>query len=370
MIRFVDGFDFCSVVGSEYKYIVPPSFKQVFMRDGRAGPPSRCIEIANTAFGETDWTCNIPGAALSTAGFHMNLKIGPNRFMFCDWYVFGSVLAIRLLANGHLQFLHVPSGTILDTTAAPLVLDQWYTAECKVVFGTSGSAEMRLDQATVLSVPHFNFGAVANISSVTHRWQVFGPPSLFVDDYVVWDGQPGNISDFIGPLRVTSLLPIDDAFLSWVPSSGAVAYAMVNDNLGRAGGSPDGSGTYITPATRAQLFDMQPPPCFGRNLAVVENIAMIPNGADRSVDGVVQLGAHLYTLGSPTTTGNVYRTYQAISEMSPDTGDYWTDVEIANGWWGVRAPATDPTRVTAFYLEKVTSLSNLPYNCGGGNYAY
>lgn len=388
MIRFVDGFDVCEYNQVALKYEgYDQGFDQGFVTGGRDGA-GNSMEILNTGFGEVSYTKILDPQ--SRWGFHADVQFAGSHFATVDWYLIAAVdpgtgavvpiLTLRILPSGLMSIMQSATGVAIATTSTPITANAWHTIEFRCDF--PGQAVLKIDgtQAASGSVG----SGVALPSRLTFRWQVFGPPSIIVDNYVIFDGQGSSFTDFLGRVRVTSLLPTADVQTAWTPSAGAGAYAKVNDAFGTPHGAPDGDWGYISPASAAdQLFDVQPSPCFGLNFAVAANVCARPGSGDQSLSVICQLSRTRQVLGTVTFTpvGQVnpnadaaltnYFTQQVIAEENPDTGDVWIDAQITNAWFGLRAlTANQPIRVSAFYLEKVTSLAGLPYTCGGGSYAF
>lgn len=379
MLRFIDGFDECTTGGVALKYnAFFSNFLQISMVAGRYA--QQALYIQNTGFGETDLYTSF-SSGISTLGFHASLNFAapantpiPGGVPFYRFQTGSSNvnLGIQTRADGRFDVVN-RNGIIVGTsTNAAITINTWYTLECKASFGPGGSIELRLNGATILKILSADFGP-ANPDRCGFRWQNFGQIGPVLDDYVLYDGvaAAGDINDFTGPVQVTSILPIADAPTAWAPSSGAVCYAMVNDSPSTPGGSPDGDSTYISPTgTAAQLFQFAASPCFGLNLALAINMCARPTAGTVGLSGVCQLSGGVLTLGTVSVVPPAsYQTYQVISVTNPEKGGVWIDGDINSGTFGVKYVAS-AQRVTAVYLEKITSLTPQPYSCGGGNYSF
>ncbi len=384
MLRFVSGFDTFDPGKVRNKFnLWSGSFDQDILLPGRDGE-GFAFCILNTAFGDANYTQGFPDAQILW-GFHADFKVakvgtGATFPTSVDWFRFGSStagvqLSLRVIAYladgpyaGRLQIIDA-GGNLIATSPTSITMDQWYTLEAKATFNsTSCLCEIRLNGAAWFTGGYSSGGPV---DQLTFRWQAFGPPSLALDNLVYYDGQAG-MNTFTGRLRVTSMLPVSDVRAGWAPVPGPSEYGMVNDFVGRAGGSDDGDLTYITPGGSLidQLFNFARVDCFGKILGLAVNACMRPAGGFFPVRFLCQPAAILYTLGTLTPTSTDYRTLQAVAEASPASGATWIAGEINGSYFGVGAPAAALVRVTAVYLEVVTSLEDLPYECGIGPYSF
>ena len=173
----------------------------------------------------------------------------------------------------------------------------------------------------------------------------------------------------LGPARVTTLLPISDAAGVWGAVPGPTRFSAVDDRFGDPSGYPDGDSSYISPTTGSQLFtvgatDGTPSPCYGRVLGVMVNVCLSGSG---SVDVIVVQQSTPTTVGTITATGG-YHTRQVFVPLSLVSGTFWNDAEINGTFWGLGNASG--VRVTQMFLEKVVSLRNVPYSCGGGSYSF
>lgn len=377
MIRFLDGVDLCSgTLEVAFKYVTTGG-GQGFPRSGRDGAGSS-FAIVNTGFGVLRYAAALSAQPL--LGFHADIMISREGttnnittpielFQFADSV--GVLCSVRIHSDFHLDLYNDSTAGIIASYASPLSLDTWYTLECKASFAGAG-VTLRLNGANVASgVASF----ARQADRVSWGWEHFGPPSLRIDNFVVWDGQTAagdTTIDFVGRCRVTSLLPQSDLATFWTPSTGLVAWNMVNDPVGKAVGNPapDSDTTYIAPAGSIdQLFGIQNPECFGLNMALALNACARQTAAGQTLNLVGQLSGGLITFATLALTTS-YKTGQGLKALNPDTSDVWKDSQIANGSFGVEAGIGAPLRVTCFYLEKLTTLLAVPFDCGGGSYSF
>jgi hypothetical protein len=392
VIRLTDGFDLCSYFGAALKYNqFNRTFNQGAMIAGRDGI-GQALWIQNTAFGIVNYSAKFDSQ--NVWGFNMDWQWSGGSQPDMVWYqisIGGSdvLFSLRLRSDGTMDLLGPLGSTLANTgsTSTGFAPGQWCTLELKVTFGTAGQAELRKNGVRAAITPAVNFGATL---PDTHSFGMedFGPPGPVLDNLIIWDGQAGDpFTTFYGRQRILSSEPIADLQPGeWQPSTPGPSYPMVDDHNGIPGSSPDGDTTYLEALATGPdaVFEMQATPCSGLILALVWNACMRPdpNTAVPGVDMVFIPLLSTIVVGHASVAGVGYLnpdlpaatidylTYQGIVATNPQTGSNWGDQDIANATFGVGAAAAPQVRLTAFYLEKVIDLTGLPFECGGGSYAY
>ena len=391
-LYLVDGFDLVDYNRIFLKYNgFHSAFDQGGMIPGNGGGLG--MTTFNSAFSSVggQWTRNF-GTSVPSLGIHLDYQQdGGTLFSVWDFYrvsVGGTDLfTIHQLATGYLQFFG-PLRSLIATTINPIALGgAWNNFVILLQFGTSGSLQVFMNGSNALAggIVPVNFGGF-NPDSATFFFNAgFGPPGIALDNYFIYDGLSN-----VGPCHVDSLLPVTDSPSTvWTPAAtspdtpSATCAPMINDAEGRfPGGGPDGDFTYITPSvTGDQTFQMQPSRCYGRVLGLALNacgrpntgfspqefnfIAILSNGKN-----VVGTGT-LLNVGAPTgvTFLTDYQTIQAFMLLSPASGGTLVDSEITNGAFGIGSIELQQ-RITAFNLEKITSLNGQPFGCGGSSYSF
>lgn len=397
MLRGVDGFDLCDYGRVFLKYNrYADGFNQGNVVSGIGG--GQAVQSFNSAFDPTGAQFVRQYDSQPVWGLHFDYMqaggsgvVTPRAFEFYRITLAGALFFSLHQRNDGRFDMFGPGSALIGTTAIGITPNVNVNVQVLINFGTSGSVQVLFNDSNALgvvtSIP-FNFGASL---PDTHMWfwnGGFGPPGIQLDNYVVWDGQPGDSfgNAFPGPMSVTSLEPnTDDPSTLWTPSSGTTCVPMVNDFTNRfPGESPDGDFTTIAPSTlAAQGFLMKTSPCFGLVLGVAMNACARPLSAPQLLDFQVGIGGNIYVVGNATVStpffprpGGVppqlqnYQTYQVLVGNSPASGSNWNDAEINGASWGLGAGVSPNQLITAFYLEKVTSLRPQPFNCGGGNYSF
>ena len=363
------------------------NFNQGVMTPGRDGF-GQSINTFNTGFGFAHfWDLFSPA---STWGFHADFSLSKKGANFSTGVFYqmawsgGAVLQLNMLATGKMQVLG-PTSAVVATTSTAIPDAQYITLEVKATgLGTAnGTLEVRFDRVTVALAAGVDWGLHApDRLGFLHT---NGSPETVYGNYLVWDDAAGDeFTDFTGPLRIDTLLPIADDTTGWTPSTGNDRWLTCDDNSFSSGGSPNGDVNYISPgSTVDQLFTMAPANCFGRVMAVAVTACARPTSGVPTLGLVFQpAGASEILLetfpvqpigfldsGNQPAATKDYFCYQTIQTRNPASGNTWTDQDITAGSWGVEGNGI-AARVTAFFLEKVTSLIPQPFDCGSGPYTF
>ncbi len=229
------------------------------------------------------------------------------------------------------------------------------------------------------------FGSATLSGKIADRWsftagavpQGFGG-AMFANIYIN-DGQgvaPWN--DRLGPVRITTFSPVKDASGRWAitPGTNASAYLSVNDLLngspgGDPNGSPDGDFSYLTPNAfgSAEFFIVGGQPCYGLILGVNVCVCFRGTTGSAGLEALLLQNSAVHNLGVLNVSGG-YHTEQQFVGTSFSSGLYFTDGEISGSYWGFLTNSSLDLRVTQIYLEKIVSLRNVAFGCGGGSYSF
>lgn len=300
---------------------------------------------------------------------------GTNKWFFLSA---GSTVCIALQSesNGKLSIISGGTsangtGALLQQTTISFPIGTWagYLEFTASGFGLGNTLtyELWLDDVLLLT-------GTTSIADIPDRYTIGsqGDTGRIFDNQYICDGQgPAPWNGRLGPIRITSLSPNADLSGSWIPTPAAPTFQQVQDLPSDPHGSPDGDSTYASPDSIGgqQFFQVESSPCFGRVLGVAVNLCFRGTSGSASCQALLlQTGAPVL-IGTPNVTG-IYHTAQAILQQSPATGTFLTDAEISSGFWGVATLTSFDLRVTQMFLEKITSLRSVPYNCGRGSYAY
>lgn len=388
MIRFADGFDLCGYFPGALKYAgYNNGFNQGVMATGRDGI-GQALSIENNAFGQVIYESILDQQ--SRWGFNMDWQWSGGVQPEIVWYTigfFGTVLlSLQLKGDGTMDILGPSLSLLVNTgsTGTTFQPGEWNTLELVCNFGTSGDVTLWSNGVLAATKSGVNFGATLP-DRLGFQQSGFGPPGQIIDNYIVFDGQPGAITGQRGRCRILSSEPVADLQGGeWNPSTPGPSFVMVDDGPATSGGSPDGDDTYLLALATGPdaVFEMAGTDCSGLILALAWNACMRPDPvtAMPSVNYVYAPAATLAVgTGTVIATGaftnspfacDNYFTYQQVVEQNPVSTSNWTDADIANGTFGMGAAAAPQVRMTAFYLEKIIDLTGMPFECGGGPYAF
>lgn len=384
MIRHIEGFDLSSFDGSGLPYDINFGiFAQGSMITGQSQGQSWWF--FNSAGGEGDYTkvLDSQGTWIYNIWFRPQVTATGTQTQTwpeSTWFQVSD-------STGVLFYLHqLPTGhTILRGSADEDLLDLG-----KFPVGTWAAIQIKLTAAGfVVRLNGVQIGAdVVNVwrppDRFTFRWK--GTAGINLDNLVVCDGQGANNADFLPyPWAVASRYPSEATTSQWTPHGFPDAVTCVFDHQGVPTSSeyPDGEKGYLKPTSIGQraLFELQDFACQGRILGVALCVVAKPLSGGQGVKLIVEETNARHTIADPAlSTRSVqlpglpdlddYITYLGIAETDFETGAAWTDGDIGKYSWGVESDGTD-VHVTQIFLQKVVTLANLPFSCGGAaNYAF
>jgi hypothetical protein len=269
-----------------------------------------------------DATCIVQGAFYSNNPADFNSTYSWVNFMTNG----GTDLCAHLaLAPSGAIYIYDQSDSLVGTSSNGLFRqNSWHYVEIKVVVGDSGSVTVKVDGVQVLNVTAIDTkpGTETSVDQVRF-WDPGG--DMWWDDIIMMDGTGSECNDFIGDVKITTLMPTsDDAVNDWSNSGGGGAYADIDDPIV---GTHNGDTDYIYSATPTD-----------KSLFGYENLASTPaaiyavnvlSQVKKDDAGARTMGAYLDSNGttdsgsafSPTTG---YLDYQSFWTLDPDTSAAWT----------------------------------------------
>jgi hypothetical protein len=229
-------------------------------------------------------------------------------------------------------------GTTLATSASAAVPNNaWCYIEVKVVLhDTTGSVEVRMDGAAAVSVSGAdtrNGGTLATMSSVMIGSQAnfAASPTLFWDDFYICDTTDGTatqgapLDDFLGDVRVRTLLPSGaGASTQLTPSTGS-NYDNVND-------APPVTTTYNFSSTSGHrdTYGLPNPSIPGTDTVVAVAAYMLAqrdNTSAISMKQAVKSGATV-AYGSTRALTTTRTPYLDVLAEDPNTSAAWTSSAV------------------------------------------
>lgn len=291
---------------------------------------------------------------------------------FDDGASTGTVIMVEVMLNGSIS-VYAGDGTACGTANFPGTL-LWNSAGIYVVQLQKWIyVELQVDTSTGTWSLYVNDVLLQTQTGVTliagidrFSLQSFGFESYEVDDLYITDGNR------LGPCRVTGVAPVSQSTHEWTPLSGT-NLSQVQEFGNRPGVStPDDGVTYVESSTigNLDLYGFSEPTCYGLILALAINADASAIVGSPSLDFFVKNRTDLFPVGgSPTLVGG-YHIQQVVLEDNPVDSENWTDVDLANVFFGCEMAGATTARVTQFMIEKLVSLRNVPFNCGFGSYSY
>lgn len=304
---------------------------QVMMKDpgGIGGDLRKVLPAARTTVG-------------ALARFWLNLlpvapepPHSPSFFMFNDT---NNLVHIRISPD--------PSGNIrvhrndnagevqIGITPTPAIIaNAWKHIEAKVLLdAAAGTVEIRVEGATVLLLAGIRTtsnigGAIPSCQQIGQRSGWDGP-TMYMKDYIIWDGTGGINNNFMGSCQVLKIIPQADVALNWTPSGGATGFNLINEV------TPDDDATYISapfPAPAAYKCSLTDLP-----LTVTSVRGVMPIHRSRKTDGGdgnIQVGAisgAATGLGADRPITTAYTYWWDIFDADPNTGGAWSRIAVNN----------------------------------------
>lgn len=178
-------------------------------------------------------------------------------------------IALSYISNFGLRITRSTTTTLASTTEFILPPASFVYIEMKAVFhNTAGSIEIRVNGVTVLS---YSGDTTSTANAYANRLDITATSSNFMlDDLYVCDGTGTANNDFLGDMRVDTLLPTaDGTYSAFTPSTGTSHYAAVDD-------MPLDTADYVSGTTVGS-----------RDSYVMSDLAMLP-GSD--IAGVAVFG--------------------------------------------------------------------------------
>lgn len=216
----------------------------------------------------------------------------------------------------------------LATTVVPAIFtNSWLHFEFKINF-TSGEFELRREGSMLLSGTHGSppGGTCGNIAFANSGVSTTGRTNFWIKDLVIWDNSGTENNDFVGPVAVFRLPLNEDVSSGWSRTSGSSDYQLLDE-------IPPNDADYIyapddpLPAPSIMGFDSLPDYIVGVRAIMTLVRAWKTDGGDANLqvslisNGDEDAGADRNISTTPTY-------WWDISEISPDTTDPWTPLEV------------------------------------------
>jgi hypothetical protein len=313
-LKFIEGFDDGLITLRGW---VDPT-----LNTGRFG--GKCWSPGQTGHQTLNLPVPLTGTLVVGFAFQHNTAVAE------DVFAMGS-LHLVITAGGAIQLYN--NGTTLVATSpnAPwAAVGTWRYVEAKYVLST-GAVTVRVDAVTVMT------GTVGTATSIaTLNWQLnnnFATFSVGVDDVYILDTTGTLNNDFLGDVRVQTLLPnADGTYSQLTPSTGTTHNTLVNE-------AAPNTTTYVSSSTPGQKDSYQ----FDDLAANTANVygVEITNYSHKDAAGpagfsnLVRVGGTDYlSTSQPLATSWVPN--RDILDANPATSAAWTASDVNNAEFGVQ----------------------------------
>ena len=245
----------------------------------------------------------------------------------------GATLGVSLhqTASGELA---VYRDTVLLGTSvgAGISTGVWKFVEFKVVCGSSGSYEVRLNGTTVLTASGVN--TQQGPDAFHDRVLIGGAPWSLpqFDDFYVLDGAGSVNSNFLGNNKIVAIFPDAAGDSTQWTSSGGSNYATVSEN------PPDDDASYVEDATSGQkdLYHYGSVSGLGTVYGVqITTTAHVTDVGSLALKTAAKTGAtESDDAGQSVSTTN-YSDYRRIMETDAGGSSAWTETTVNAAQFGL-----------------------------------
>jgi len=241
---------------------------------------------------------------------------------------------IYLRNPANTSILHVirGDGIILATVLNVFVHNTWNFIELKVkIDDSTGFVIVKKNEIEIVNISNVDTKNTANASANTISFS--GMSNVCFDDIYICDTSGSFNNNFLGDIRVCSLLPNGaGASIQWTPSAGA-NYECVDE-------SPANDDTdYVSSATANQIdtYAYADLPAFTGDVKGVQVLicARKDDAGARQIAVVARPGITNHA-GAAKDVSDSYLYHRQIWENNPDTTNPWTINEVNAAEFGVK----------------------------------
>jgi len=342
MLLWIDGFDaYGTTLGSApaptgvlaRKYAVVTFESSFDVETGRLG--GYCLEFGTSAQ-------YLTSPALTT---NATMVVGI-AIKYPSWPATATLLAFMDEATLGMNIRVTPTGeiavyrgsTLLATTSGSgLTVGGWYYVEFKVVCGSSGSYELRINGVNILSNSSVNTKAGTHDYHTAFRIGESAAISAvhMVDDFYCLDGSGSVNNSFLGNRKVVTIFPNGDVdgYKDFTCSAGTDHYALVDEN-------PINDDTDYVASSTADHTDLWD---YGAvaNLGAIAGIQI--NTHTRETDAqnftlktVIKSDTTVNPDAGQVVGSTTYKSLRRVSETDPHTAAAWNIAGINAAQFGAR----------------------------------
>jgi hypothetical protein len=342
-LRWIDGFETYGVTsgntstGPNGKYTTGSSSDSSFtIKSGRlSGDIS--LQFGGGAFLNTPTFGN---DATWTVGFGYKQDQYTNEQEIFQWRDSTSVqCSLTVTQFGELKVYRGSSFSLLGTTSgAGIQAGVWFHVEVKITFnGSTGTVDIHVNGNSVLALTGKNTANSGNNRANNFRMEgnLNSTDHGYFDDLYILDSTGSNNTTFLGPLKVTAVLPSSDGgTLQWTPNSGSTHYSRVNDN------PPDKNTSYLSDSTSGDV-DIWNKLATAASIASIRGIqqnTMFETDSASAFSVIQRLvsGATTSDDGGTAGTNGTYTQAARVLETDPNTGSLWTQSNLDSATIGIK----------------------------------
>jgi hypothetical protein len=326
-LRFMDGFDYTNASGVHQDKWDSDSDQSWTPRAGRFGG-NAISRNGNAPLNKT-----LDAQSTWIVGQAVRPPIGSSSGQLLEFDDAGTVQVRIYISNSTDIEVYRGAGTTLLGSASNVLANlEWRHLEVKVVINnTTGSVEIRVDGTTVINLTNQDTQVTGNATANKIIFN-FGASNLYHDDFYILDGTGTTNNNFLGDVRVETLLPSGNGNSSQFTGSDGNStdnYLLVDDSP-----APDDDTTYVESATLNDI-DLYAIADLGNSPDTIYGVAQ--NSYSRKTDvgsrgliNVVRSGGTNYDGTNELDLLAEYKQVQEILETDPDTAVAWVTSGVNN----------------------------------------
>ncbi len=243
------------------------------------------------------------------------------------------VAELRINNAGIMSVMAYDNGAVghtICTGTTQLKPIPWYYIEWKFICGATinvTNTTVKLNGATECSFTATSGGSTS-AATTANIIKLNGPlnATYLFDDIYVCDGTGGAYNDFLGDCRIATQRPSADGYSSqWTPNTGT-NFSRVNET------TENGDTSYVSTntATNIDSYTMSALPTTPTSILAVQANAVAKNDAGSHTFQInTRISSTNYTSSTFTLTGS-YAIYSQLQTASPATSSAWTNSEVTN----------------------------------------
>ncbi len=321
-LRYFDGFDFYATGDLAARYHIATGGMRVNPTGGRFG--TGAIDCGNGGGNEKVAKFFEPQASWVVGFCYKFAYSGYNTILSDLSDANGRQVELRMNASNQLQM--TANGTVLATGTASLLPNTWYYIEYKATVSDScpaNSCQARVGGVLDLTVPAGsdtnpqNSGSASRVSLNYENFHTY----QWYDDFYVLDGAGPHNTDFLGDVRVETLLPnAQGVYQDFAVHGAASNYQAVNE------ATQDGDTTYVY-ASAVGKTDTYRFPNLVSNPDAIAGMQLITivrkdDAGSHAMKGLLRIGGADY-LGPEQGVQDSYCYLTSVFETNPATGQPW-----------------------------------------------